>query len=68
MLEQENIRPQNVFYKKHTRRELPPEHNRLGGSVPGKKMDYLPWQGIGPLPISDRVGEDQRQIECSNDV
>ena len=68
MLEREKIGPQNVIYKKHTRRELPPEQNRPGGSVPGKKMDHLRVRGMGPLPISCRVGKDQRQIECSGDV
>ena len=68
MLEQEKIRPQNVIYKKYTWRELPPEQNRPCGSVPRKKTDHLPGQGMGPLPISGRVGEDQRQIECSGDV
>ena len=68
MLKREKIRPQNVIYKKLTRRELPPEHNRSDGNVLGKKMDYLPRQGMGPLPIIGRVGEDHRKIECSGDV
>ena len=68
MLEREKIRPQNVIYKKHTRRELPPEQNRSGGSVPRNKTDHLPGRGTGPLPIRGRGGEDHRQIECSYDV
>ena len=68
MLEREKIRPQNVIYKTHTRRELPLEQNRPDGSVPGEKTDHLPGRGMGPLPISDRVGEDHRHIECSGDV
>ena len=68
MLEQEKIRPRNVIYKKHFRREVPPEQNRPGGSVHGKKTDHLPRRGMGPLLIRGRVGEDQRSIECTDDV
>ena len=68
MLEREKIRPQNVVYKTHAQRELPPEQNRAGGSVPGEKTDHLPGRGMGPLPISCRVGEDHRQIKSSCDV
>ena len=63
MLEREKIRPQNVIYKTHARQELPPEQNRLGGSVPGVKSDHLYGRGMGSLPISCRVGEDHRQIK-----
>ena len=68
MLKWENIRPQNVIDKKHTRWELPPEQNRSGGNVPGKKTDHLPGQRMGLLPIISRVGEDHWKIECSGDV
>ena len=68
MLEREKIRPQNVVYKMHARRELPPEQNRAGDSVPGEKPDHLPGRGMGPLPISCRVGEDHQQIISSGDV
>ena len=68
MLERGKIRPQNVVYKTHVLLELPPEQNRLGGSVPGEKTDHLPGRGMGPLPISFRVGEDHRQIKSSYDV
>ena len=68
MLKREKIRPRNVIYKKHMQRELPPDQNRPYGSVPGKKTDHLPRRGMGPLPISGRVGEDHWQIECSGDV
>ena len=57
-----------MVYKTHARRELPPEHNRPSGSVPGEKTDHLLRQGMGPLPISYRVGEDHRQIKSSCDV
>ena len=49
-------------------RELSPEHNRPGGSVPREKTDHLPGRGMGPLPISCRVGKDHRQIKSSCDV
>ena len=62
MLEREKIRLQNVIYKKHTRPELPPEQNRPKGSVPGKKTNHLTGQGMGPLPISGRVGEDPGRL------
>ena len=62
------IRLQKVVYKTHARRELPPEQNRPSGSVPGEKTDHLPGPGIGPLPISCRVGEDHQQIKSSCDV
>ena len=68
MLERKKIRSQNVIYKKYMWRELPPEHNRLDSSVPGKKTNHLPRRGMGPLPISGRVGEDLWQIECSGYV
>ena len=68
MLEPKKIRPQNVIYKAHARREMPPEQNRPDSSVPGEKTDYFPGRGIGPLSISGRVGEDHRKIECSYDV
>ena len=68
MLEQENIRSQNVIYKTYTKRELPLEQNRPSGSFPEKKTDHLPGRGMGTLPISGQVGEDHRQIECSGDV
>ena len=68
MLERENIRAQNVVYKTHARRELPPEQNRLGCSVPREKADHLLGRGMGPLPISCRVGEDHGQIKSSCDV
>ena len=68
MLEREKIRPQNVINKTHAWRELPPEHNRPGGSVPGEKTNHLPRRGMGPLLISFRVGEDHRQIKSSYDV
>ena len=57
-----------MIYKTHTRRELPLEHNRPGGSVPEKKTDHLLGRGFGLLLKSGRVGEDHLQIECSGDV
>ena len=57
-----------MVYKTHSRRELPPEHNRAGGSVLGEKTDHLPGRGMGLLPISCRVGEDHQQIKSSCDV
>ena len=68
MLEREKIRPQNVIYNTHARWELPLEHNRPGGSVPEEKTNHLLGRGMGPLPISFRVGEDHRQIKSSCDV
>ena len=68
MMEFKNIRSQNVIYKTHARRELPPEHNRPNDSVPGEKKDHFPGRGMGPLPISGRVAEDLWRIECSCDV
>ena len=68
MLEREQIRPQNVVYKTHAWRELPPEHNHAGNSVPGEKTDHLHGRGMGPLPISYQIGEDHRQIKSSCDV
>ena len=57
-----------MVYKTHDRRELPPEQNRAGGSVPGEKTNHLPGRGMGPMPISCRVGEDHWQIKSSCDV
>ena len=68
MLEREKIRPQNVIYKKYTRRELPLKQNWPCGSVSGKKTNHLPGRGMGSLPIRGQVGKDHRQIECSCDV
>ena len=68
MLKWKHIRPQNVVYQKHTLREVPLEYYRPTSSVHREKPDHLPGQGMGPLSLISRVGEDHWKMESSFDV
>ena len=68
MLKWKHIRPQNMVYQKHTLWKVEPEQYRPTSSIHSEEQDHLPGRRMGPLSITDHIGEDHWKMEGFCDI